>query len=120
VPDWTKPNSKELKFFWVKVKKGTGPYTGWTFIDQVVGGHVDAPCRGKFAVDAINAILDFGPEDAGVLYATKLKHCWKCNKHLTKKASRVLSMGRKCADDNGMGEDWDAVNSNYGDADAED
>jgi hypothetical protein len=118
VPDWT--GKEELKFFWVKVKKGTGPYKGWTFVDQVVGGHVDQPCRGKFAVDAINAILEFGPENAGVLFATRLKHCYKCNKHLTKKASRVLSMGRHCAYQNGQGENWDALNSTYGDEDAED
>jgi hypothetical protein len=118
VPDWT--GKEELKFFWVKIKKGTGPYAGWTFIDQVIGGHVDQPCRGKFAVEAINAILDFGVENAGMLYATRLKHCWKCNKHLTKKASRILSMGRHCAYQNGKGEDWDALNATYGDEDAED
>jgi hypothetical protein len=118
VPDWT--GKEELKFFWVKIKKGTGPYAGWTFIDQVIGGHVDQPCRGKFAVEAINAILDFGVENAGMLYATRLKHCWKCNKHLTKKASRILSMGRHCAYQNNKGEDWDALNATYGDEDAED
>jgi hypothetical protein len=118
VPDWT--GEEELKFFWVKIKKGTGPYAGWTFIDHVVGGHVDQPCRGKFAVDAINAILEFGPDNAGILFATKFKHCYKCNKSLTKKASRVLSMGRHCAYQNGAGEEWDALNATYGDADAED
>jgi hypothetical protein len=118
VPDWT--GKEELKFFWVKVKKGTGPYAGWTFIDQVVGGHADAPCKGKFAVDAINAILDFGPDDAGILFADKFKHCYKCNRSLTKKASRILSMGRYCAYQNGKGEEWDALNTTYNDADAED
>jgi hypothetical protein len=118
VPDWT--GREELKFFWVKVKKGTGPYRGWTFVDQVVGGHPNHPCRGKFAVEAINAILDFGPDNAGVLFATKLKKCYKCGKHLTKKASRVLSMGRSCAYQNNKGKDWDALNSTYHDADAED
>jgi len=120
VPDWKNPESGELKFFWVKTKKGTGPYAGWTFIDKVVGGHVDQPCRGKFAVEAINAILDFGPESAGVLFADRLKHCYKCNKHLTKKASRIIKMGRSCAYRNGKGADWDALNATYGDADAED
>lgn len=118
VPDWT--GKEELKFFWVKVKKGTGPYAGWTFADQVVGGHVDQKCAGKFAIDAINAILEFGPDNAGILFAEKLKHCYKCNKHLTKKASRILKMGRHCAYQNGKGEDWDALNATYGDADAED
>lgn len=118
VPDWT--GKEELKFFWVKTKKGTGPYKGWTFIDHVVGGHVDQPCRGKFAVEAINAILEFGPENAGILFATKFKHCYKCNKSLTKKASRILSMGRHCAYQNGQGEEWDALNLTYNDADADD
>lgn len=118
VPDWT--GKEDLKFFWVKIKKGTGPYAGWTFIDHVVGGHVDQPCRGKFAIEAINAILEFGTDNAGVLFATKLKHCYKCNKHLTKKASRTLSMGRYCAYKNGAGEEWDALNATYGDADADD
>ena len=118
VPDWT--GEEELKFFWVKVKKGHGPYAGWTFVDQVVGGHVDHPCSGKLAIDAINAILEFGPDDAGILFATKFKHCYKCNKSLTKKASRTLSMGRHCAYQSGQGEEWDALNLTYGDADADD
>ena len=118
VPDWT--GKEELKFFWVKTKKGTGPYAGWTFIDHVVGGHVDQPCRGKFAVEAIKAILDFGPDSAGDLYATRIKNCHQCNKHLTKKASRILKMGRTCAGRKGRGEEWDALNYTYGDADAED
>ena len=118
VPDWT--GKEELKFFWVKVKKGTGPYAGWTFVDQVIGGHPNLPCHGKFAVDAINAILEFGPENAGILFATKLKCCYKCSRHLTKKASRVLSLGRHCAYLKGKGEDWDALNATYGDADADD
>lgn len=118
VPDWT--GKEELKFFWVKVKKGTGPYKGWTFVDKVVGGHVDQPCRGKFAVEAIKAILEFGPDNAGILFAEKLKHCYKCNKHLTKKASRILSMGRHCAYQNGHGLEWDALNATYNDENAED
>lgn len=118
VPDWT--GKEELKFFWVKVKKGTGPYAGWTFVDQVIGGHVDQPCRGKFAIEAIKAILEFGPENAGILYATKLRNCYRCNKHLTKKASRIVSMGRYCAYQNGQGETWDALNATYNDEDAED
>jgi hypothetical protein len=118
VPDWT--FKEELKFFWVKVKKGHGPYAGWTFVDQVIGGHVDKPCSGKFAVEAIQHILDFGIDNAGALYAAKIKNCYKCNKHLTKKASRILSMGRHCAYQNGKGEDWDALNWKFGDADAED
>lgn len=118
VPDWT--GREELKFFWVKVKKGTSPFAGWTFVDQVIGGHVDQHCFGKFAIDAINAILEFGPEDAGILFAEKFKHCYKCNKSLTKKASRVIKMGRHCAYQNGKGKDWDALNATYGDADAED
>ena len=118
VPDWT--GHEELKFFWVKIKGGHGPYAGWTFIDHVVGGHADQPCNGKFAIDAIKAILEFGPDNAGVLFADKFKHCYKCNKSLTKKASRVLKMGRHCAYQNGKGEDWDALNYTFHDADAED
>jgi hypothetical protein len=118
VPDWT--GHEQFKFFWVKIKRGNGPYAGWTFVDEVIGGHVDHPCRGKYAHEAIEHILEFGPELAGALYADQLKHCKKCNKHLTKKASRILHMGRYCATNAGLGDDWDALNWKFNDADAED
>ena len=117
VPDWT--GHEELKFFWVKVKS-KGQYAGWTFIDEVIGGHVDRKCSGKYAVEAVEHILEFGPDLAGALFADRLKNCCKCNRHLTKKASRILHMGRYCAYKNNCGEEWDALNYTFNDADAED
>ena len=89
-------------------------------MEQVVGGHADQPAYGKFAVAAVEHILEFGTEEAGALFADRLKHCWKCNRHLTKKASRDIKMGRECAYRNGRGEDWDALNWTYNDALADD
>jgi len=117
VPDWT--GKEELKFFWVHVKT-KGKHKGETFVEQVVGGHADQPAYGNFAVAAVEHILEFGVDNAGFLFADRLKHCYKCNRHLTKKASRIVKMGRECAYRNGRGEDWDALNYTYNDALADD
>lgn len=117
VPDWT--GKEEIKFFWVHTK-ARGNHKGKRYVEQVFGGSPNTPAYGKFALRAVEAILEFGIEDSGFLFATRLKHCHKCRKHLTKKASREIGMGRKCAYDNGRGEDWDALNWTYNDADAED
>lgn len=119
VPDWT--GKEEFKFFRVKlIDKEDDKWYGWTFVDKVVGGHVDSPARGRFAVKAVEAILDFGIDNAGFLYATKIKQCSNCNRSLTKKASREIGLGRNCADRKGRGEEWDSLNYHYHDADAED
>jgi hypothetical protein len=118
IPGW-KPDHEAIKFFWVKVKK-KGEYAGQTFLDEIIGGQPNRKRGGRYAVEAIEHIKAFGLEEAGALFAIELKSCCKCNKHLTKKASRVLHMGRHCAYQNGRGEDWDALNWKYNDADAED
>jgi hypothetical protein len=118
VPGW-KPDHEVIKFFWVK-KKAKGEYAGQTFLDEILGGQPNRKRGGRYAVEAIEQIKAFGLEEAGALFAMELKSCCKCNKHLTKKASRVLHMGRHCAYQNGRGDDWDALNWKYNDADAED
>jgi hypothetical protein len=117
VPDWT--GKEEFKFFRVKVMR-KGQWRGRTFVDQVIGGHPELSCSHKLAIEAVNHILEFGIEDAGMLYGLKIKQCCRCNRSLTKKASRVLSMGRHCAYQRGKGEEWDDLNYKFNDADAED
>lgn len=117
VPDWT--GKEELKFFRVK-RPVEGDWAGRTFMDQVVGGHPEMKCHGAFLRKALEAILEFGPEDAGILYGIKIKQCYSCNRHLTKKASRALSLGRHCAYKRGHGEEWDALNAGFNDEDADD
>lgn len=117
VSDWT--GKEEFKFFRVKTFDD-GKWKGYTFVDQVIGGHPELPARGKFAFQAIEAILNMGTEAAGLLYAIKIRNCSNCNRHLTKKASRLVGLGRNCAYKKGKGEEWDALNYDFNDADAED
>lgn len=117
VADWT--GKEELKFFRVKLVS-KGQYKGYTFVDQVIGGHPNQTAKGEFAVKAIKSILYMGVEESGLLYAIKIKQCYNCNRSLTKKASRQLGLGRHCAFKKGQGEEWDALNYDYNDADAED
>lgn len=117
VPDWT--GNEELKFF--RVKRPTeGDWAGRTFVDHIVGGHPGMKCHGDFMRKALEAILEFGPEDAGILYGIKIKQCCSCNLKLTKKASRALSRGRHCAYKHGQGEEWDALNADFNNEDAND
>jgi hypothetical protein len=112
-------NGEELKFFFVKKPK-TGEWAGFTFVKEVIGGHPEMPVRGKYMAEALKAIVKFGIDDAGVLYGLRIKHCCRCNISLTKKASRVLGLGRHCAYERGKGEEWDDLNFQFDDADAED
>lgn len=92
VPDWTK--NQTYKF--LRVKEGKGDWEGRIFVDEVIGGHPDAPIRGRLAVKALNAILAFGVEEAGIAYGTELHHCSECNRHLTDDMSRALGVGPEC------------------------
>jgi hypothetical protein len=110
----------DLLFFRVK-RPQNGQWAGRTFVDQVIGGKPEHGLRdGLGARLVLQAILDFGPENASILFATKLKHCRKCNIHLTRKASRVLLYGPECADQVGLGADWRELDNAYGHANAED
>jgi hypothetical protein len=99
------PGDGDIDFYFVK----DGKKAGYKFVKRVVGGHVDMPVNYKTARLVLKAIMAFGLEEAGMLYATKIKHCMHCNKHLTKFASRVMGKGRTCAGQRGQGGDWDAI-----------
>jgi Family of unknown function (DUF6011) len=93
IPSLTGNN--DLDFFRVnKPKKGT--WAGRVFVDRVIGGKPDVSVRGKTARKVLEAILDFGIEDAGILYGTQLGQCRKCNRHLTDELSRMLGIGPEC------------------------
>jgi hypothetical protein len=113
VPDWT--GREELKF--VFVKDGKDKWAGRKFSKLIVGGHPELSMSPKETRRALTAILKFGIENAGILYGQKIGQCYNCNRSLTKKASRVLSLGRHCAELKGHGEDWDAINATAGDND---
>jgi hypothetical protein len=113
--------------FFFRVKRPTeGNWSGRIFVDQVIGGRPDhglldsLTSQGIGARQVLQAILDFGMDDAGVLFATTLKHCRKCNIHLTRKASRVLMYGPECAEQEGLGAEWRELDNAYGHANAED
>jgi hypothetical protein len=108
--------------FFFRVKRPTeGNWSGRVFVDQVIGGKPEHGLReGLRSRQVLQAILDFGPEDAGILFAATLKHCRKCNIHLTRKASRVLMYGPECAEQIGLGEKWRELDIGFGHANAED
>jgi hypothetical protein len=89
-----------------------GQWAGRTFLKSVIGGK---PEWGKFSQkelrQVLNAILEFGLEEANILFAVELKHCRKCNLHLTKWASRQLLYGPDCAEQIGLGADWRALDA---------
>jgi uncharacterized protein DUF6011 len=73
-----------------------GPFRGRTYVKAIVGGHPDHRVNYKASVKALEAILKFGVEDAGILYGTQLGRCRKCNRHLTDELSRALGIGPEC------------------------
>jgi uncharacterized protein DUF6011 len=87
--------NNDLDFFRV-VRPTEGQWAGHTFVNRVIGGRQDSPIRGKAAKQALEAILELGVEDAGILYGTTLGRCRDCNRHLTDELSRALGIGPEC------------------------
>jgi hypothetical protein len=117
IPSVTGTN--DLGFYRVKVKT-RGIWEGRTFVDEVIGGHPEDKVLGPMVKKVLEAIVAFGIEDAGILYGHTIKQCYNCNRRLTKKASRILKLGRHCAGIKGKLEEWDALNVKFDDADADD
>ena len=108
-------------YFYRVDKPDKGPLAGRTFIKSIIGGHPEySRFSLKETINVLNAIVKFGIEDAGIVYAQELKRCWKCNTHLTRKASRVLSIGPECAEQAGRGEEWRALDAHFNHENAED
>jgi len=88
-------------------------YNGNMHLKRVVGGHPDMKVYRNQVVGILKAILEYGPEKAGKLYAQETNNCWKCNSHLTKYASRQLSIGPDCAEVLGQLDEWMRLQSEW-------
>jgi hypothetical protein len=67
-----------------------------TYVKRIIGGHPDTNVYGRSAKQALEAIMELGIEEAGILYGTQLGRCMKCNRHLTDELSRALGIGPEC------------------------
>lgn len=93
VPSLTGNN--DLDFFRVD-RPEEGQWAGRTFVKRVIGGRPYSSVRGKTAREALEAILEFGIDEAGILYGSTLGQCSECNRHLTDELSRALGIGPEC------------------------
>jgi len=82
--------------FWKVERPSGGKWAGRTFVRRVIGGKPDANTTNLQARLALLAIREAGPEAAGLLYATELGLCRRCNRHLTDEVSRRLGIGPYC------------------------
>lgn len=82
--------------FWKVERPSEGKWAGRTFVRRVIGGKPDANTTNMQARLALLAIRQAGPEAAGLLYATELGLCRRCNRHLTDEESRRLGIGPYC------------------------
>lgn len=114
IPDETGNN--DLRFYRVK----HGKKAGQIFVDEIIGGHVDQAVSYKASRPILQAILDLGPDVAGILYSQETKDCYNCGIHLTKMASRELCLGPDCADAKGLGEEWRALDVKFNHRSCED
>lgn len=96
--------NNDLDFWFVRAKSN-----GYRKVSRVVGGHPTIMMGRTIREAALKAIEAAGEEEAGKLFAEKIGQCYRCNRHLTKYASRQIGMGRTCAGKNGMGELWDGI-----------
>jgi hypothetical protein len=93
----SRTGNNDLDFFSVD-RPTEGRWNGYVFVKRVIGGHVDTPVRGSEARLALEAIIEFGVEEAGVLYGREIGRCYVCNRTLTDDLSRELGIGPVCRD----------------------
>jgi hypothetical protein len=109
-----RPNSSEIDFWAVQVPTD-GHFKGMTFLKRVIGGRPESRVKGSQAF-AILKKIEADPTTAGKLFAEKLNHCYRCNRHLTEGASRTLGMGETCATQAGLGAKWHELDRQFAQA----
>lgn len=73
-----------------------GRWAGRTFVKVIIGGHPDAPVRGREARDVLARIAAAGITRSAQLYGQEIGRCAVCNRHLTDDESRDAGMGPDC------------------------
>jgi hypothetical protein len=107
-------------YFYKVVIPDTGNWAGRTSVKTVVGGKPGFYLKRAEIRPVLEAIIKFGTKDASILYSQETRNCYMCNTHLTRKASRVMSIGPECAEKCGRGAEWRELDAAYGHANAED
>jgi hypothetical protein len=107
-------------YFYKVVIPETGNWAGRTSVKSVVGGKPGFYLKRGEIRPVLEAIVKFGIENSSILFSQKTKNCYMCNTHLTRKASRVMSIGPECAEKTGRGAEWRELDAAYGHALAED
>ena len=79
---------------------------GRIYVNQIVGGRPEYGMRLPQTIAWLKAILEFGIEDAGILFGREMQQCRRCALPLTKYASRGVLYGGTCADKVGLGREW--------------
>lgn len=94
--------TNDLDFYRVK-RPIVGKWTGYTFVDMVIGGKPDRDVRGKQRMYDILSAIEKDPAQAAYRYGQEMGRCDKCNIHLTDKVSREHSRGPDCRKKYGPG-----------------
>ena len=85
----------DLDFY--RVERPTeGRWAGRTFVRRVIGGRPAVPVRGAEARVALARIDDAGVDACAARYGIELGRCYRCNRHLTDRVSRMLGIGPDC------------------------
>jgi hypothetical protein len=87
--------NNDLDFWFVRVPED-GRWAGFRFVKRIVGGRGTQEIRSGEQVAALQAILEFGVDAAGMLFAQELGRCRKCGRDLTDETSRSLGIGPTC------------------------
>ena len=87
--------NNDLDFWFVRVPED-GRWQGFRFVKRYIGGQGPQDIRKPEQMAALHAILEAGPDAAGMLFAQELGRCRKCGRDLTDETSRELGIGPVC------------------------
>jgi hypothetical protein len=105
--------NNDLDFYAVD-KPSEGKWKGYTFVNRIVGGHDPIRIRKSRDITKIlRAIEAAGVTESAQLYAAETGNCYKCNRHLTDYASRSLGIGPVCAEQKGLGGEWNRIRAEF-------
>lgn len=79
------------------VRVGTVDPHDQRIMRHIVGGHPESTPSLPWCQAVLDAIVASTPQVAGKLYAAEIGRCYRCNRHLTDKASRDRGLGPVCA-----------------------
>lgn len=82
--------------FWKVDRPEEGKWAGYVFVKRVIGGQPNQNVRKHQKTNALNAIKEYGIDEARFRFGQELGRCYRCGRHLTDETSRSLSIGPEC------------------------